>query len=380
MKKENKWIHAVIPAILCHLAIGSVYCWSLFAQEIANALSISRFSADMAFSLAIFFLGMSAAFMGKIVEKHPKLTMFISMFCFVSGLLGTSLAITMNSLLILYLSYGVLMGCGCGIGYISPIKTLMLWFKDHKGLASGIAIMSFGAAKAIASPTIVYLMKTYSLSNVFLIMGSIYFILMLIASILLKKYPYEIEKSEISDIKISNMLKTKEYISIWIMFFLNISCGLALIAKEKTLALGLGIKEIGILLSITAIFNALGRIGYSGLSDKTFRKLPYYCIFSISVIAALMFNIHLAIPFIIALCIVNLNYGGGFSALPSLLGKIYGMNNASTIHGLTLSGWAFAGFCGPLMANLIPQNYLYYVLAGLYLFSLVIIKTQVRKV
>ena len=145
---NNKWIRGALPALLIHISIGSVYAWSLFVAKIAEYIGKTQSSVQFAFSLAIFFLGMSAAFGGKIVEKNIHKSSLISCMCFCTGLLLTGAAICLKSLLLIYIGYGCLMGIGLGTGYITPIKTLMLWFKDQKGLATGIAVCAFGFASA----------------------------------------------------------------------------------------------------------------------------------------------------------------------------------------------------------------------------------------
>ena len=153
MKKlSNKWTRAAIPALLLHCSIGTVYCWSSFKGGIAEYIGSSVSSVEWAFSLAIFFLGMSAAFMGNVVEKNIHKSSLVATICFALGLAGTALFIYLKSLVGILLCYGVIMGIGLGLGYLSPVKTLMLWFKDNKGLATGLAVAGFGAAKAIATP------------------------------------------------------------------------------------------------------------------------------------------------------------------------------------------------------------------------------------
>ena len=130
MAMNNKWIRGALPALLIHISIGSVYAWSLFVTRIADHIGKTQSSVQFAFSLAIFFLGMSAAFGGKIVEKNIHKSSLISCLCFCSGLLLTGLTVYLKSLPLIYIGYGCLMGIGLGTGYITPIKTLMLWFKD----------------------------------------------------------------------------------------------------------------------------------------------------------------------------------------------------------------------------------------------------------
>nr|MCR4642316.1 MFS transporter [Lachnospiraceae bacterium] len=158
--RSNKWVRAAIPALLLHCSIGTVYCWSLFSQEIADYIGFSKESTEWAFSFAIFFLGMSAAFLGNIVEKDIHKSSLIATICFAAGMALTGFFIyyggqnkgNVLALIGIYVSYGFIMGVGLGTGYLSPVKTLMLWFQDRKGLATGLAVAGFGAAKAIASP------------------------------------------------------------------------------------------------------------------------------------------------------------------------------------------------------------------------------------
>ena len=187
MKLNNKWLNGAIPALLIHCSIGTVYCWSLLKDAIATQIGCTVASIEWAFSLAIFFLGMSAAFGGNLVEKNVKRSAFLSTFCFTSGMIGTGIAINLGSPVAVLLCYGVIMGIGLGIGYLTPVKTLMMWFSEHKGLATGIAITGFGLAKVIASPIIQFLLSVTTISNLFFILGASYCILMIIGALLIKK-------------------------------------------------------------------------------------------------------------------------------------------------------------------------------------------------
>ena len=179
---ENKWIRAAIPALLLHCSIGSVYCWSTFKATIAEQIGMSSFSVGWAFSLAIFFLGMSAAFMGKLVEKNIHRSSLIACICFTTGMIGTGLSIQflkgVPALIAIFVCYGCIMGIGLGVGYLTPVKTLMLWFKDKKGLATGISIMGFGLAKAIATPIMEAIQSGLGIAPMFYILGGVYFAMM----------------------------------------------------------------------------------------------------------------------------------------------------------------------------------------------------------
>jgi len=373
---NNKWVRSAIPALLIHCSIGSVYCWSTFKEAISSKIGMSTFAVGWAFSLAIFFLGMSAAFAGKMVEKNIHKSSLISCICFTVGMVGTGLFINFTTgiiaLLGIFLCYGCIMGIGLGVGYITPVKTLMLWFKDKKGLATGISIMGFGLAKAIATPIMEIIQKHFGISAMFYILGGVYFLMMFLGHILLKKPEGWKEEEKKSDsYKLLPLFKNKTFLGIWLMFFLNIHCGLALITYEKQI-LGVTFKGQGVLTlmislipSVTAAFNALGRIGYSTISDRLKdRNTIYKIIFASSIIITLIAMLSSSISngykciifgiiTILLLIIVNAGYGGGFSTLPALLSSRFGMDNISKIHGLALSAWAIAGLTGNNMSELI---------------------------
>jgi OFA family oxalate/formate antiporter-like MFS transporter len=182
MKKfSNKWTRAAIPALLLHCSIGTVYCWSLFSGPIKTAFILNGISANAlgwAFSLAIFFLGMSAAFLGNFVEKDIHKASLIATVCFAVGILGTGFAVRIHSMVLVLLFYGVIMGIGLGLGYLSPVKTLMLWFKDNKGIATGLAVAGFGAAKMIFSPVIESLINNVGVELALYILAGIWFAMM----------------------------------------------------------------------------------------------------------------------------------------------------------------------------------------------------------
>ena len=379
MKIENKWLRACVPALLIHTSIGTVYCWSTFKELISSTIKMSTFSVGWAFSLAIFFLGMSAAFCGNLVEKDIHKSSLISCIFFTLGMIGTGLFINFTSgivaLIGIYLCYGCIMGIGLGIGYLTPVKTLMLWFSKQKGLATGISIMGFGLAKAIATPIMELLQKNFGISQMFYILGGVYFIMMFIGHLLLKKPEGHVEKDlKKNDFKFIDMFKNKTFFGIWLMFYINIHCGLALITYEKQIVntVFFGSKNLALVVSLvpslTAFFNAFGRIGYSSISDKLKeRNSVYKVIFLSSIIITLIALLTNTLSSgkdilifgtisIILLCVINLGYGGGFSTLPALLSERFGMDNISKIHGLSLSAWAIAGLTGNNMSELILSN------------------------
>lgn len=370
---NNKWFRAAIPALLIHCSVGTVYCWSTFKQSIAEQIGMSPFTVGWAFSLAIFFLGMSAAFAGKFVEKDIHKSSLISCICFTAGMIGTGLSIMFltgwAAMIGIYLCYGVIMGIGLGIGYLTPVKTLMLWFSENKGLATGISIMGFGLAKAIATPIMEWLQGSFGISWMFIILGVAYFCLMFAGHIMLKKPDGWIEPQDNQGFNVLSMFKHKQFIGIWLMFFLNIHCGLMIISYEKQM---LNVAFAGaaalttivsVIPSLTASFNALGRIGYSTLSDKLKERNTVYFIIFASCIAISAFMVSfghiesiVGVFTIIFLLIINAGYGGGFSTLPALLSERFGMKKISQIHGLALSAWAVAGLTGNNTSEIILSS------------------------
>ena len=276
----------------------------------------------------------------------------------------------------IYVSYGFIMGIGLGTGYLSPVKTLMLWFSDRKGLATGLAVAGFGAAKAIASPIMEAMLKGLGdggIYKMFIILAGVYFVMMFVGHLLLKK-PEGWHEPQSKDAKpsIMQVLKTKpitNYIGIWLMFYINITCGLALISQEKMIVKCLGLASlVGIVSTISAIFNAGGRLGFSAWADTMKdRNTIYKMIFILSIaFTALVMvtggikngagNTLLIILVLALIFFVNAGYGGGFSNVPTLLSDHYGMGSISAIHGITLSAWAFAGLTGNQVANMIVEK------------------------
>ena len=387
--RSNKWFRAAIPGLLLHCSIGTVYCWSYVSGAVSTAIGYDIKTVNWAFSIAILFLGMSAAFLGNFVEKDIHKASLIATICFSIGMAGTGFFVWYGgnqyaatgkpsafALIGIYIFYGVIMGIGLGTGYLSPVKTLMLWFEDRKGLATGLAVAGFGAAKAIGAPIMEAMQNNAAIGVVkmFYILAVVYFIMMFVGHLLLKKPEGWHEPS--GDEKkptIMEVLKTKamtNYIGIWLMFFLNITCGLAIISYEKQLFMTVGfLGAAGFLGAISAVFNAGGRLGFSAWADTmNDRNTIYKLIFILSIVFTAIAlvtngivngaaNKVLAIIVVALIFVVNAGYGGGFSNVPTLLSDHYGMGSISAIHGITLSAWGFAGIAGPQLAAFIVKHF-----------------------
>lgn len=386
---SNKWTRAAIPALLLHSSIGTVYCWSLFSGRIADATGIDGLTLGWAFSLAIFFLGMSAAFLGDFVEKDIHKASLIASICFAVGVAGTAFAVHIKSAFLIILFYGVIMGVGLGLGYLSPVKTLMLWFKDKKGLATGLAVAGFGAAKMIFSPIIEALNDNLGVELTLYILAAVWFVMMFTGHLLLKKPEGWVESHEKFDIKNFfsrfKIFADVKFIGLWLVFYINITCGLALISYEKQIYGAIGLYAMaGLLSTLTGLLNAGGRLGYSAIGDRFKDRNTIYKVILISELVMTAVAVFtgaitnsIAVICIILLFVVNAGYGGGFSNLPTLLSDIYGMGKISSLHGIALSAWAFAGLTGNQIAGIIYsatgnyQNILYFTIA-LYAIAVVI--------
>lgn len=361
-----------------------MYCWSIFSQEIADYIGFSKAATEWAFSFAIFFLGMSAAFLGNVVEKDIHKSSLIATITFALGMAGTGFFIyyggthpgSVLALVGIYVCYGFIMGVGLGTGYLSPVKTLMLWFEDKKGLATGLAVAGFGGAKAIASPIMQALLANLGeggIYKMFYILAAVYFVMMFVGHLLLAKPAgwHEPQKKEKGQ-GIMATIKTRpvsNYVGIWLMFYINITCGLALISQEKMIVKCIGLAGVvGVISTVSAVFNAGGRLGFSAWADlMKDRNTIYKLIFVLSIIftGAVMLtggikngegNMFLIVLVLALIFMVNAGYGGGFSNVPTLLSDHYGMGSISAIHGITLSAWAFAGLTGNQIATLIVSN------------------------
>lgn len=344
-------------------------------------LNASPASVEWGFSLAIFFLGMSAAFAGPMVEKNIKKSALVSMVCFVVGFAGTGVSIALGFLPGVFICYGAIMGIGLGVGYLTPVKNLMLWFSDNKGLATGIAVAGFGLAKAIASPLMEYLIGTVGLVNMFFILAVIYAVMMFFGFLLIKRPADWVYDPATSHVSRAEILRKPVFWGIWIAFYINITCGLALISQEKDILhdvlkafpqyAGLSPAKfaaaiagiIGLVLAVDSVFNTAGRVGFSTLSDHLKRRETVYQVIFIMSIAVCLLQIFtnsinnaLLWAVLAMLFLINAGYGGGFSTLPVLLDQHFGTKTVSTTHGLALSAWAFAGLSGNQLASFVVTH------------------------
>lgn len=381
---DKKWI-IVLAAVGIHICIGAVYAWSVFTRPIMQYMGVSLKDVQFAFSIAILFLGFSASFLGKYVEKHgSKKAGLAATFFYVTGMFGTGLAIYLKSLPLLYLFYGAIGGIGLGIGYITPVSTLVKWFPKNRGFATGCAIMGFGFAAMIAGPLIQTLMGYLPLYYVPVVMGAIYLVIMTISALQFK-LPQFVEHHAASRIlskgyTAKRALRRWQFYALWLMLFINIFCGIAIISIASPMAqemIGMNSSTAATMVGFIGLFNGLGRILWSSFSDYVGRPNTYIIFFLLQILGFYLmsdFDVHL---FTSILYLVMTCYGGGFAAIPAYISDVFGMRELSVIHGHILTAWALAGLFAPLFIAWLREvthsyTQVLYVFVILYLIALAV--------
>ncbi|MDL0434836.1 MULTISPECIES: OFA family MFS transporter [unclassified Niallia] len=375
MKTKNRWLIA-LSAVGIHISIGSVYAWSVFTKPLEETYNWSLTSISWTFSIAILFLGLSAAFLGHFVEKFgPRAAGTLCATLFGLGMAGSGFAVSIESLPLLYITYGVFGGIGLGVGYITPVSTLVKWFPDKRGLATGLAIMGFGFASMISSPIMNKLISSVGIPSTFYILAIIYFIIILASAQYLAPppkgyvpagYKKALEtgaaapKADLAQSTANEAIKTKRFWALWTMLFINITCGIAILAVASPMGqelAGMSVTGAAVLVGIMGVFNGLGRIAWASVSDYIGRPNVYTLFFAIQ-IAAFFVLPHLqdAITFSIIVCIIMSCYGGGFASIPAYIGDMFGTKQLGAIHGYILTAWSAAGIAGPRFVSWIRDT------------------------
>ena len=380
---KNKWL-IVLAAIGIHISIGSVYAWSVLTRPIMQAMGFTLQQVTWTFSLAILFLGTSAGFLGTYVERFgPRKIGLIAAAFFGTGMLGTAYALSQHSLLLLYLFYGVIGGIGLGTGYITPVSTLVKWFPNNRGLATGLAIMGFGFASLIAGPVMQLLIASFGLLENFVIMGCVYVVIMVCSALYLEppKMPETISKgthrvqvdaNQPKQYTVKEAMKTWQFYALWWVFFTNITCGIGLLAVASPMAqevIKMSPLAAASMVGIIGLLNGGGRIFWSTISDYLGRANTYIAFFVIEIVAFyLLAGVNDSFTFQALIFLIITCYGGGFSCMPAYLSDIYGTKQLSAIHGRILTAWGLAGIAGPLLLSQLYERTHSYS-AALYFFS-----------
>lgn len=374
--KKNRWLIA-LSAMGIHICIGSVYAWSVLTKPIMQNMGFTLKDTTWTFSLAILFLGLSAGFLGSFVQKiGPRKSGLLATTFFCTGMFGTALALSLHSLPLLYLFYGVIGGIGLGTGYITPVSTLVKWFPDNRGFATGLAIMGFGFASMIAGPVMQQLVQHFGLVTNFLILGTVYLVIMAASSLYLappkagevpaadidlqaadKKHA---PAAAVPQFSVKKAMKTWQLYTIWFLFFTNITCGIALLAVASPMAqevVGMSPVAAASMVGIIGFMNGAGRIAWATVSDYLGRATTYVLFFAIEILAFWQLSqVTSAFSFQILVLLIITCYGGGFSCMPAYLSDLFGTKELSAIHGRILTAWGAAGVAGPLLLSLIKET------------------------
>ncbi len=369
-KVKNRWLIA-ISAIGIHISIWSIYAYSVMKKPLEDLLWWESTDISFWFSIAILCLWLSAAFLGKFVEKYwPRASWIFCSVFYGIGVAGIWLAVTMQSLVLFYLTFGVLWGIGLWVWYITPVSTLVKWFPDRRGLATGMAIMWFWFSAMIFWPLMAKLFISVGISNTFYILWFVYFTLIFLSSLYIappKKWwlpenmkNAESKKNHVKDLAqctAPEAAKTLRFYLMWAMFFINITCWIAIISVASPMAqdvAGLTAMQAATMVGFLGIFNWGGRLIWSTLSDYLGRANTYALFFVIQIIA--FFTLPLivnAILFQTILFLILTCYGWGFAICPAFLWDLFGTKQLGAIHGYTLTAWAAAGVVGPTLVSYI---------------------------
>ena len=371
---KNRWLIAAC-AVGIHLSIGSVYSWSVFVKPIMKELEWNLKEVQLAFSIAILFLGLSAAMLGRYVEKYgPRKAGTFAAFFFGIGIAASGLAVTARNIYALYLCYGLLGGIGLGVGYIAPVSTLVKWFPDRRGLATGLAIMGFGFASLIAGPVIQRLIVHVGIANTFFSLGFVYFCIMFASAQYLAPPPagwspegwkasvasgLRKPRSDLAQLLAAEAVKTRRFYWLWSMLFVNVTCGIAIISVASSMAqesVGMTALQAATMVGIMGLFNGGGRIAWAFVSDYIGRPNTYTLFFLLEIVMFfLLMRMPAPLAFQALIFLIMTCYGGGFSCIPAYIADIFGTKQLGAIHGYTLTAWAAAGLTGPILVAWVRQ-------------------------
>lgn len=418
----SRW--RVPPAALAiHLSIGQAYAFSVFNLPLSTLVGIDHAAPDdwklstigWIFSVAIVFLGLSAFTFGRWLESAgPRKAMFASACCFAGGLLAAALGVRWHSIAVIYLGYGVLGGIGLGLGYISPVSTLMKWFPDRPGMATGLAIMGFGGGAMIGSPLAVALMAHFrtassmGVAESFVAMSALYFALMMFGLFTVRlpapgwtppigagaaNRARAARAAEAPrDVHVDRAIKTQSFWLLWAVLCLNVTAGIGVLGQASpmiqemfpgSISAGAAAGFVGLL----SLANMAGRFIWSSLSDYIGRPRTYAVYFALGAV------LYAAVPgvgragsvtlFVAFYVVIMSMYGGGFATIPAYLRDIFGVRHVGAIHGRLLTAWSLAGVAGPVLVNYIreyqigrgvPKAEAYtvtmYIMAGLLVFGM----------
>ncbi|PVZ04961.1 OFA family MFS transporter [Actinomycetospora cinnamomea] len=378
------WSRWLVPpaALAVHLGIGQAYAWSVLKTGLSQGLGLSGTATALPFQLAIVMLGLSAAIVGTTVERRgPRWAMAVSTACFAAGFLISAGGIALDQYWLVVVGYGGVGGIGLGIGYISPVSTLIKWFVDRPGMATGIAIMGFGGGALIASPVESALLGAFGrtpggLASTFAVMGVAYAIFMSLGWLLIRVPPEgwrppgapaesEDPAQQGPAVSVSKAVRLPQFWFLWIVLCFNVTAGIGILERadgifrdffrtttaEQQLA-----AAAAAFVAILSLANMLGRFVWSSTSDLVGRKNIYRVYLGLGALlylAILTLGEGNKVIFLIASLLILSFYGAGFATVPAYLKDLFGTYQVGAIHGRLLTAWSAAGVLGPLIVNAI---------------------------
>ncbi|MEU7417113.1 OFA family MFS transporter [Streptomyces antibioticus] len=378
------WSRWLVPpaALSVHLSIGQAYAWSVFKPPLESALGLSGTQSALPFQLAIVMLGLSAAFGGTLVERNgPRWAMTVALVCFSSGFLISALGAATEQYWLIVLGYGFVGGIGLGIGYISPVSTLIKWFPDRPGMATGIAIMGFGGGALIASPWSARMLESFGADHsgialAFLVHGLSYAVFMTLG-VLLVRVPRPAERtaggadvpSAVTGegVSAAAAVRTPQFWCLWVVLCMNVTAGIGILEKAAPMitdffadtSTPVSVTAAAGFVALLSAANMAGRIGWSTTSDLIGRKNIYRLYLGVGAamyaVIALLGDASKPVFVLCALVILSF-YGGGFATIPAYLKDLFGTYQVGAIHGRLLTAWSTAGVLGPLIVNWIADR------------------------
>ncbi|TYB61825.1 OFA family MFS transporter [Nonomuraea sp. PA05] len=381
------WSRWLVPpaALSVHLAIGQAYAWSVFKPPLESALGLTGTQSALPFQLGIVMLGLSAAFGGTLVERNgPRWAMFVSMTCFSSGFLLSALGVFTRQYWLVVLGYGFVGGIGLGIGYISPVSTLIKWFPDRPGMATGIAIMGFGGGALIASPWSAQMLATFGptttgIATTFLVHGVVYAVFMSMGVLLVRVPPDGWAPKgwtpaaararpliTTADVSARNAIRTPQFYCLWVVLCCNVTAGIGILEKAAPMItdffagtpVAVAAGAAAGFVALLSLANMAGRFVWSSTSDLIGRKNMYRVYLGVGALLYLVIALagDSSKPLFI-LCAMGILsfYGGGFATVPAYLKDLFGTYQVGAIHGRLLTAWSTAGVLGPLIVNAIAD-------------------------
>ncbi|MFJ9114588.1 OFA family MFS transporter [Streptomyces sp. NPDC102394] len=375
------WSRWLVPpaALSVHLSIGQAYAWSVFKPPLESALGLSGTESALPFQLAIVMLGLSAAFGGTLVERNgPRWAMTVALVCFSSGFLISALGAATEQYWLIVLGYGFVGGIGLGIGYISPVSTLIKWFPDRPGMATGIAIMGFGGGALIASPWSTQMLQSFGsdssgIAVAFLVHGLTYAVFMSLGVLLVRVprtdrlvqgAPSTLQGPQVSA---GSALRTPQFWCLWVVLCMNVTAGIGILEKAAPMitdffantSTPVSVSAAAGFVALLSAANMAGRIGWSSTSDLIGRKNIYRVYLGVG---ALMYALIALFGdsskplFVLCAMVILSFYGGGFATVPAYLKDLFGTYQVGAIHGRLLTAWSTAGVLGPLIVNWIADH------------------------